>query len=64
MSKRETPASAETGLPEVIRRELQVEESWARRTVLADLMNSERLNAYASRRALLWPNHLVNSARI
>ena len=36
--------------PEILRR-LQVEETWARRTVLAALMNAERLKHYAQRRA-------------
>ena len=35
--------------PEVLRR-LQVEELWARRAVLAGLMNAERLKLYARRR--------------
>lgn len=35
--------------PELLRR-LQVEELWARRTVLAGHMNAERLKAYAERR--------------
>jgi hypothetical protein len=35
--------------PELLRR-LQVEELWARRTVLSGLMNAERLRAYADRR--------------
>jgi len=34
--------------PEILRR-LQVEELWARRDVLADLMNAERLEIYAQR---------------
>lgn len=45
-------------LPPEIQRELQVEELWARRNVLARLMNAERLDLYASRRALLWPARL------
>jgi hypothetical protein len=40
--------------PEVIRR-LQVEELWARRQVLAELMNAERFKTYNARRALMWP---------
>ena len=40
--------------PEIIRR-LQVEELWARRGVLAELMNAERLKSYNRRRAELWP---------
>jgi|GEM_PF-4633400 len=35
--------------PEILRR-LQVEELWARRNVLAELMNAERLQIYARRR--------------
>ena len=35
--------------PEILRR-LQVEELWARRNVLAELMNAERLQVYARRR--------------
>jgi len=50
-------------LPAKIRRELQVEELWARRAVLADRMNFERLNLYASRRALLRPDNLNCTAR-
>ena len=34
--------------PEILRR-LQVEELWARRNVLAELMNAERLQVYAQR---------------
>jgi len=40
--------------PEILRR-LQVEELWARRLVLADLMNAERLRLYNRRRAEMWP---------
>lgn len=40
--------------PEIIRR-LQVEELWARRGVLAEFMNAERLKVYNRRRAELWP---------
>jgi hypothetical protein len=35
--------------PEILRR-LQVEELWARRNVLAELMNADRLQVYAQRR--------------
>ena len=35
--------------PELLRR-LQVEELWARRNVLAGVMNADRLTAYAGRR--------------
>ena len=47
--------SIQDDLPADVMRLLQVEESWAHRTVLADLMNAERLELYASKRALLWP---------
>jgi hypothetical protein len=50
-------------LPAALRRDLQVEELWARRAVLADRMNLDRLNLYASRRALLFPDHLYCAAR-
>jgi len=39
-------------LPPEIQRRLQVEELWARRNVLAELMNAERLKIYAQRRSL------------
>jgi hypothetical protein len=42
-------------LPSEIVRRLQVEELWARRHVLAELMNAERLKTYNARRALMWP---------
>jgi hypothetical protein len=48
-------------LPAEIRREFQIEELWARRTVLANRMNVERLTLYASRRALLWPDNLFHA---
>ena len=35
--------------PEILRR-LQVEELWARRDVLAEMMNAERLHDYTQRR--------------
>ena len=38
-----------TTCPKILRR-VQVEELWARRNVLAGLMNAERLKAYAPRR--------------
>ena len=50
--------SIQDDLPEDVLRQLQVEEAWARRTVLADLINAERLELYASRRALLYPDRL------
>ena len=50
--------SIQDDLPEDVIRQLQVEEAWARRAVLADLINAERLELYASKRALLWPARL------
>jgi len=44
--------------PEILRR-LQVEELWARRHVLADLMNAERMEVYVSRRSLHWPTRFA-----
>jgi hypothetical protein len=38
-----------------IERKLVVEEFWARRQVLAELMNAERLRVYLQRRALFTP---------
>jgi hypothetical protein len=32
-----------------------VEELWARRNVLAELMNAERLKVFTARHSLLWP---------
>src|SRR3569623_1416565 len=42
----ETDEMSEPNLPPEIVRRLQVEELWARRLVLADLMNAERLKLY------------------
>jgi hypothetical protein len=42
--------TAHDDLPPEILRRLQVEQLWARRNVLADLMNAERLKVYAQRR--------------
>jgi len=51
MSRIETNLfSSQDDLPPEIERRLQVEELWARRNVLADLMNAERLRVYALRR--------------
>ena len=50
--------SIQDDLPEDVLRQLQVEELWARRIVLADLINQERLELYAARRALLYPDRL------
>jgi len=41
--------SSQDDLPPEIQRRLQVEELWARRIVLAELMNAERLQVYAQR---------------
>jgi hypothetical protein len=46
---------SQDNLPPEIQRRLQVEELWARRNVLAELMNAERLKVYSARHALLWP---------
>ena len=51
MSRPETAKfKLEDDLPPELQRRLQVEELWARRTVLAGLMNAERFKAYAERR--------------
>ncbi|HWU55049.1 MAG TPA: hypothetical protein VN175_06070 [Rhizomicrobium sp.] len=47
----ETEEVSEHDLPPEIVRRLQVEELWARRLVLADLMNAERLKLFYQRRA-------------
>ena len=47
----ETDEMSEHDLPPEIVRRLQVEELWARRHVLADLMNAERLKLFYQRRA-------------
>jgi hypothetical protein len=47
----ETDEMSEHDLPPEIVRRLQVEELWARRLVLADLMNAERLKLFYQRRA-------------
>lgn len=50
MSRIETvPFPSQDDLPPEILRRLQVEELWARRNVLADLMNEERLQLYVQR---------------
>jgi len=41
------------GFPSEILRQLQVEELWARRKVLAELMNAERFKLYVNRRSVL-----------
>jgi hypothetical protein len=45
------PLASQDDLPPEILRRLQVEELWARRDVLAELMNTERLQVYSRRRA-------------
>ena len=51
MSRIETALlSLQDDLPPEIERRLQVEELWARRNVLAGLMNAERLRVYSLRR--------------
>lgn len=45
--------SIQDDLPADVLRRLQVEETWAHRNVLADLINAERFELYVSRRALL-----------
>ena len=56
MSRIETDQfSSQDDLPPEIQRRLQVEELWARRIVLADLMNAERLQVYTRRYAKLAP---------
>ncbi len=51
MSRLETEKfTSQDDLPPEILRRLQVEELWARRNVLAAMMNTERLKAYAERR--------------
>lgn len=45
-----TKYTLQENLPADLLRRLQVEELWARRSVLAELMNAERLKAYAERR--------------
>jgi hypothetical protein len=56
MSRIETDQfSSQDDLPPEIQRRLQVEELWARRNVLAELMNAERLEVYTRRQAKLAP---------
>ena len=47
--------SSQDDLPPEIQRRLQVEELWARRNVLAELMNAERLVEFTRRYAKLVP---------
>jgi hypothetical protein len=51
----ETDEVSEHDLPPEIVRRLQVEELWARRLVLADLINAERLKLYYQRRGEIRP---------
>jgi hypothetical protein len=51
----ETEEMSERNLPPEILRRLQVEELWARRTVLAEWMNAERLETYYRHRAEMRP---------
>jgi len=64
MSRIETNlVSLQDDLPPEIERRLQVEELWARRNVLAELMNAERLRVYALRRTHWAADFLDNGAR-
>jgi hypothetical protein len=54
----ETDEMSERDLPPEILRRLQVEELWARRHVLAELRNAERLKIYYSRRGEIRPESL------
>ena len=54
----ETDEVSEHDLPPEIVRRLQVEELWARRLVLADLMNTERLKLYYQRRGEIRPESI------
>jgi len=51
----ETQEFSERNLPAELVRRLQVEELWARRNVLAEFMNAERLNVYYQHRAEMRP---------
>lgn len=51
MSRLETAIlTVQDNLPPELQRRLQVEELWARRNVLAGVMNADRLKAYNGRR--------------
>ncbi len=54
----ETDEMSEHDLPPEIVRRLQVEELWARRLVLADLMNAGRLKLYYQRRGEIRPESI------
>jgi len=51
----ETDEMSERDLPPEILRQLQVEELWARRHVLAELRNADRLKIYYQRRGEVQP---------
>ena len=51
----ETDEMSERNLPPELLRRLQVEELWARRTVLAEWMNAERLESYYRHRPEMRP---------
>ena len=55
MSTLETDEMSEHELPPEILRRLQVEELWARRHVLAELRNADRLKVYYQRRGEIRP---------
>jgi len=55
----ETDEMSEHDLPPEIVRRLQVEELWARRLVLADLINAERLKLYYQRRGEIRPESIA-----
>jgi len=54
----ETDEMSEHELPPEIIRRLQVEELWARRFVLADFRNAERLKLYYQRRGEIRPESI------
>jgi hypothetical protein len=54
----ETYDMSELDLPPEIVRRLQVEELWARRHVLAELMNAGRLKLYYQRRGEIRPESI------
>jgi hypothetical protein len=65
MSRFETaPFSSQDDLSPEIERRLQVEELWARRTVLADMMNAERLQLYTRRYTKLTDEPVVSRSRL
>ena len=58
MSTLETDEMSEHELPPEILRRLQVEELWARRHVLAELRNADRLKIYYQRRGEIRPESI------